>query len=57
MGWKCLACGNTEDFIETNRVETLIEQNKDSTEIMKIINKYLDDALIEVRCENAKAAT
>lgn len=51
MGWKCSNCGNTELFIEINKVETLVSQEKNTTRIKKVINKYMDNPLIEVKCD------
>ena len=50
MGWKCKNCGNTESFIEINKVETLVSQEKDTTKIKKILNKYMDKPVLGIKC-------
>jgi MoaA/NifB/PqqE/SkfB family radical SAM enzyme len=50
MGWKCNQCGNTELFVEINRVESTVTQEKNSAHITKIINRYIENPLDSVRC-------
>lgn len=50
MGWHCKDCGNTESFTEINKVETLVSQEKNTTKVKKILNKYMDRPLLDVRC-------
>lgn len=40
MGWKCNKCGNTESFTEINSIETVVAQEKGTTRILKIHNRY-----------------
>ena len=41
MGWQCRNCGNTESFVEINKVQTEVRQQKGSTRIEKIVNKKI----------------
>lgn len=50
MGWKCMACGNTELFMETNRVETQVTQDRGTTRIKKSVNRYHDRPLLSIKC-------
>jgi MoaA/NifB/PqqE/SkfB family radical SAM enzyme len=56
MGWKCKNCGNTERFTEINKVETLVSQDKDTTNIRSVFNKYAANPFLEVRCANCSSA-
>jgi len=55
MGWQCRNCKNTESFTEINKVETLVTQEKSSTKIIDTINRYLEDPLISVRCNECNS--
>lgn len=52
MGWKCNKCGNTESFTEINPIKTIVTQEKSTTKILKIQNKYRkeDEGAINVWC-------
>jgi len=50
MGWRCRNCGNTESFIETNKVQTRVRQDTD-TRIRKTIHEFPKSPLLSVKCE------
>jgi len=51
MGWKCYNCGNTEEFVEINKVQTDVLQELNTTKIKKIINKTMSESLLDVLCK------
>jgi len=50
MGWKCNDCKNSVLFIELNKVETIVIQEKNSTRIIKTLNKTTNNPLINIQC-------
>lgn len=50
MGWKCNKCGNTELFTEVNPIETTVIQEKDTTKITKVHDKYREGGALNAWC-------
>ena len=57
MGWKCNKCKNTESFTEINPVETLVFQEKGTTKVLKIENKYRkgNEGALNVWCNKCES--